>query len=169
MNDHSFILVADNIRSLENIGTFFRVGDAFGAEAVYIVGISGYPDLGEQDTRRPWLRERNTRAIKKTALSGFESMPFKYFPTIDECIVAIKKKGCSIVCIEQDPRAKKLESVQSIPFPCCFVFGNEVTGVSQEFLAAADLILELTQQGKGKSLNVSVMAGIVCYISSYLV
>lgn len=169
MNNKNFVIVADNIRSLENIGSLFRIGDAFGAEALYIVGISGYPDLGEQDKRRPWLKEKNTKAIKKTALSGFDSLPFKYFESVDACLKEIVNKNYSIVSVEQDPRSQKIETVKSIPMPCCLVFGNEVTGVSKEFLDNSEAIVEISQYGIGKSLNVSVSAGIVCHILRHLV
>ncbi|MDQ3099518.1 MAG: TrmH family RNA methyltransferase [bacterium] len=164
-----FILVADNIRSLENVGSLFRIADAFGAEAIYIVGISGYPDMGEKDARRQWLRDKNTKAIKKSGLSGLTSIPFTYFATIEECLQEIRRKNYSIVSIEQQEKSVKLETVKSVPFPCCLIFGNEVTGVSQKFLDDSDLILEITQYGQGKSLNVSVCAGITCYILTHLV
>jgi 23S rRNA (guanosine2251-2'-O)-methyltransferase len=169
MHTHQFILVADNIRSLENIGSLFRIGDAFGADAIYIVGISGYPDMGENDTRRQWLREKNTKAIQKTALTGLTTVPFTYFATTEECLAEIKKNEYHLVSVEQDSRAQKIETLTSLPFPCCIVFGNEVTGVSKEFLDESEQILEITQYGSGKSLNVSVSAGIVCYILSHLV
>lgn len=166
MQKNQFILVADNIRSLENVGSLFRIADAFAAEAIYIVGISGYPDMGELDPRRPWLKDKNTKAIRKTALTGLDTTPFQYFPSVKECLTQIKLKKYKIVCIEQDPRSIKIDKLTKVPSPCCLIFGNEVTGVSAEFLDEAELILEIPQLGKGKSLNVSVSAGIVCYLAA---
>jgi tRNA G18 (ribose-2'-O)-methylase SpoU len=155
-------LLADNIRSLENVGSLFRLADAIMVERVILVGISAYPDMGESDTRRPWLRERMHKLIKKTALSGID-VPFEYYQTAEEAVDSLKKRGTSIICIEQDERSVLYNSEYSVHFPCCIVLGNELDGVSKVFLDSADLILEIPMFGKGKSLNVSVSAGIVAY------
>ncbi len=156
-------IVADNIRSLENIGSLFRIADAIGAQKLIFVGISGYPDMKENDTRRPWLREKQDRQIRKSSLKTIEYTPFERYETVTEAIKIIQSQKTFIVCVEQNENSVPFNSKYEIKYPCCLVFGNELTGVSKEFLDAADLILEVKQHGKGKSLNVSVCAGIVAF------
>lgn len=162
MQQKDLVIIADNIRSLENIGSLFRTGDAVGVKEILCVGISGYPDAGDDDTRRPGLRYRQHQMLSKTALSGIE-VPFKYFPSVGACLEYVKACGYFIVVVEQDSRSVDLFSDFNMRFPCCVVLGNELTGVSKEFLDAADVIVELPLQGKGVSLNVAVSAGIVLY------
>ena len=162
MNEKGIVIIADNIRSLENVGSLFRTGDAVGVKEILCVGISGYPDMGEKDTRRPYLRAKQHQMLSKTALSGIH-IPCKYFPTMEECLQYVHTQGLYIVVVEQDDRSVDLFSNFEIRYPYCVVMGNEVTGVSKEFLEVADVIVEIPMMGKGKSLNVSVCAGIVLY------
>jgi 23S rRNA (guanosine2251-2'-O)-methyltransferase len=156
-------IVADNIRSLENVGSLFRVADAICAERILLIGISGYPNMKDSDKRRPWLREKNHKQIQKSALMTVDTVPFEYFPSTEECIKALKESGYFIVCAEQTSESKTYTSKYEVDFPCALVFGHEKDGVSQAFLDASDLTLEIPQYGSGKSLNVAVSAGVLSY------
>lgn len=162
MNTKDITIIADNIRSLENVGSLFRTGDAVGVKEILCVGISGYPDMGEKDTRRPYLRSKQHQMLSKTALSGIH-IPCTYFPTTEDCLQYVRAQRLYIVVVEQDARSVDIFSSFDLRFPCCVVFGNEVSGASKEFLDAADVIIEIPMMGQGKSLNVSVSAGIVLY------
>jgi tRNA G18 (ribose-2'-O)-methylase SpoU len=161
--DKKIVFVADNIRSLENIGSLFRTADGVGAAEVMCVGISGYPNMGEHDTRRPYLREKNHKMIQKTALSGIE-LPFRYFATASDALSYLQHEGYFIVCVEQTARSVQIFGTYEIQFPCALVLGHELDGVSPAFVESADLILEIPMYGKGKSLNVGVAAGIAGYV-----
>lgn len=175
MSTSELILVADNIRSIENTGALFRLADGVGAKELILVGITPYPDLGEADTRRPWLRHRVTERLRKTALSGFE-VAFRYFEKQVEAIVYLHQQDAFIVAVEQTSRSIVLNNQDSISNnqimtnyqlskkgTIALVVGHEVEGVSREFVEAADLCVEIPMYGKGKSLNVSVAAGIAAY------
>ena len=162
MLEKSIILVADNIRSLENVGSLFRTADAVGVTEILCVGISGYPDAGALDHRRPYLRIKQHKALAKTALSGI-SVPFRYFPSVSECISYIQSHRLFVLVVEQDETAVDLFSEYQIQYPLCVIVGNELTGVSKEFIDIADLIVQIPMHGNGISLNVSVSGGIVLY------
>lgn len=161
---NNLIIVADNVRSIENTGAMFRLADGVGAKELLLVGITPYPDLGQADTRRPWLRIRVTERLQKTGLSGM-SVPFKWFEKTEDCISYLKGLNYYIVIVEQtdksDPynQAFKNLSAENV----AMVVGHEVEGVSKEFIESADLCVDIPMYGKGVSLNVSVAAGIVAY------
>ncbi len=148
------VAVLDNIRSLNNIGSFFRTADAFGIEALYLCGITATPPH---------------RDIHKTALGATESVAWKYFPSVVEAILSLKQDGYRVVCIEQTDESKPLWSFE-FDQPTALIFGNEVDGVSDEAISACDLALEIPQSGTKHSLNVSVCGGIVlwhCYAKHF--
>ena len=143
------IIVLENIRSLTNIGAIFRTADAFKIEAIHLVGI----------TARPPHRE-----IQKTALGATESVEWKYFENIDDCISIIKEKNYSLASIEQTEGSILLSEIKDRNDKgFAIVMGNEVDGVEQSTINASDLCIELPQYGTKHSLNVSVCAGIVMY------
>lgn len=165
------IIVADNIRSIENTGAIFRVADGVGAQKVVLVGITPYPDLGESDSRRPWLRHKMSTKLKKTALDGM-STEFAYFANVEETLEYLRQLKCILVAVEQTATSVALSQLTKVlqehmrNDPCktiVIILGNETEGVSQAFLEASDLKIEIPMYGKGKSLNVAVAAGIAAY------
>ena len=100
---------------------------------------------------------------KKSGLSGLQTVKAAYFPTAEEAITRLKEEGYQIVCVEQTEKSVDFRSAYTVSSRCAIVMGNEIEGVSKDFLDAADLILEIPMKGAGKSLNVSVSAGIVGY------
>ncbi len=143
------IVVLDNVRSMNNIGSIFRSCDAFGVEKLCLCGITATPP---------------NREINKTALGATESVEWEYFTNTLDCIIFFKNKGYKIFCIEQTSNSTLL---QNFDFPleehCLLVFGNEVEGVSQEIIDLADQVIELPQFGTKHSLNVAVTCGIVLW------
>ena len=146
------IVVKENIRSLNNVGTIFRTCDAFNVEAVYLVGITAKPPH---------------REIQKTALGATESVDWEYFETSQQAIATLKSNGFSIFSIEQVEGSTPIDEVSKIACNKMALFlGNEITGVDQLTIDSSDSCLEIPQYGTKHSLNVSVCAGIViweCY------
>ena len=141
------ILVLDNIRSMENVGSFFRTADAFRIEAIYLCGI----------TARPPHRE-----IHKTALGADESVDWKYFTTTAEACEQLKSDGYRIFAVEQVENSIMLDDFKA-PEKSAYIFGNEVDGVDDEALKYCEQAVEIPQKGTKHSLNVSVSGGIIMY------
>lgn len=142
-------VVLDSIRSLTNVGTFFRTCDAFNVDKIYLCGITAEPPH---------------REIQKTALGATESMDWEYRESISELIKELKSEGKKICSIEQTEKTILLQNVVNIPDNhFVLVFGNEVNGVDQNIIDISDYIIEIPQFGTKHSLNVSVCAGIVIW------
>ena len=142
-------ILLDNVRSLHNVGSAFRTADAFRLEKIYLTGITGTPPH---------------REIHKTALGATESVAWEYFESAAGAVLDLKKKGHQIIVVEQTTESKALNLFLPVPgIKCCFVFGNEVDGVSEEVIEMADEALEIPQAGTKHSLNISVCLGIVVW------
>ena len=141
------IIVLDNIRSLNNIGSVFRTADAFLIEAVYLCGITAQPPH---------------REIQKTALGATESVHWEYFTTTTEAINQLKTKGYKIAAIEQAENSIMLNDFNPNE-KLAVIFGNEVNGVEQEAINESDYVIEIPQQGTKHSLNISVSCGVVIW------
>ena len=143
------IVVLDDVRSMYNIGSVFRTCDAFRVEALYLCGICQTPPSTE---------------IHKTALGAEESISWKYFKTTLEAVEALRKEGYTVLSVEQVEHSTKLQTfVPQRDLNYAVVLGNEVKGVHQEVVDAADGCLEIPQLGTKHSMNVSVTAGIIIY------
>lgn len=143
------VVVLDNIRSLNNVGSFFRTCDAFAVEKIVLCGITGTPP---------------DREIHKTALGAEESVCWDYFASTCEAIGSLKAAGYAIVAVEQIREAVMLdrfEPREGIRY--ALVFGNEVFGVSDEAVGMCDEAIEIPQAGTKHSLNVSVSGGVVLW------
>lgn len=148
-NKNPIVLVLDNIRSLNNVGSAFRTADAFLLEAVYLCGVTGTPPNPE---------------IHKTALGATETVNWKHYKTTLECIDDLKKSGYTVCSIEQAERSTMLNGfITEKNKKYALVFGNEVYGVEQEVINKSDEVIEIPQFGSKHSLNVSVTIGIVCW------
>ncbi|MCB9361145.1 MAG: RNA methyltransferase [Flavobacteriales bacterium] len=143
------IVVLDNIRSLNNIGSVFRTADSFLLEAIYLCGITAQPPH---------------RDIQKTALGATESVTWKHFESTTQAIEALKQDNYKIASIEQTENSVMLnEYTVNKNEKLAIVFGNEVKGVEQEVINNSDVVIEIPQYGTKHSLNISVSAGIVIW------
>lgn len=142
------VVVLDNVRSLHNVGSVFRTSDAFRVEAVYLCGITSVPPSAE---------------IHKTALGAEDSVAWRYFDDTLDAVDDLRRRGYSVLAVEQAEESVSLEKLSPQKFPCAVIFGNEVKGVAQEVLDKCDGCLEIPQFGVKHSLNVSVAAGIVIW------
>ncbi|MBW3469278.1 RNA methyltransferase [Arthrospiribacter ruber] len=140
------VVVLDNIRSLNNVGSAFRTSDAFLLEKIYLCGITGTPPH---------------RDIQKTALGATESVEWEHMPDTLEAIEFLKKNGYTICGLEQVENSIQLNEFQpKAQEKYALVFGNEVFGVDDKVLKACDYILEIPQLGTKHSLNIAVTMGI---------
>lgn len=143
------IVVLDNIRSLNNIGSVFRTSDAFLVEKIYLCGICATPPNKE---------------IHKTALGATESVAWEYVEDTLTLIQKLKAENIKVLAIEQAENSTKLNTF----FPkkdekYAIVMGNEVKGVQQEVVNASNLCIEIPQLGTKHSLNISVTTGVVIW------
>ena len=143
------IVVLDDVRSMHNVGSVFRTGDAFRIEAVYLCGITSTPPMAE---------------IHKTALGAEDSVTWKYFDTALEAVETLKAEGYEVYSVEQAHGSTMLQDFTPINNKkYAVVLGNEVKGVHQEVIDASDGCLEIPQFGTKHSMNVSVTGGIIIW------
>lgn len=141
------IIVLDNIRSLSNVGAFFRTADAFRIEELLLCGITACPPH---------------REIHKTALGADETVKWRYFETTEAACRQLKEEGYRIFAVEQIEGSIPMQDYE-FSKQTAFVLGNEVEGVSEEALPYCEGAIELPQVGTKHSINVSVCAGIVMW------
>lgn len=143
------VVVLDNVRSAQNVGSFFRTADAFGIEQIALAGITSTPP---------------NREIHKTALGAELSVAWSYYPTTLECVQRLRKEGYKIIAIEQIEGATMLDEFRAASdTKYALVFGNEVEGVDQAIADIVDGAIEIPQVGTKHSLNVSVSAGVLMW------
>jgi len=143
------IIILDNIRSLNNIGSVFRTSDAFLVKKIYLCGITATPPHKD---------------IHKTALGSTDTVEWEYGKNTLDVINKLKDDKVSIISLEQAENAILLnEFMPEKNKIYALVFGNEVKGVSQQVVDASDTVLEIPQFGTKHSLNISVSAGIVIW------
>jgi len=143
------IVVLDNIRSLNNIGSVFRTSDAFLLEKIYLCGITAQPPHKD---------------IHKTALGATESVEWEYMEDTLDCVERLQKEGYHCLAIEQAENSLILNKFDSSKHDKIAVFfGNEVKGVQQSVIDKCDNCIEIPQLGTKHSLNVSVSAGVVLW------
>lgn len=143
------IVVLDNVRSANNVGSVFRTSDALLIEKVYLCGITATPP---------------NKDIQKTALGAQDSVPWEYIENTESVVIKLKDSGYKVYAIEQVENSISLETF----FPeenekLVVVFGNEVKGVSQEVVDLCDGAIEIPQFGTKHSFNISVSCGIVLW------
>lgn len=143
------VVVLDDVRSMYNVGSIFRTGDAFRIEALYLCGISATPPATE---------------IHKTALGAEDSVEWQHFDSALEAVKRLKENGYVVLAVEQCEGSTKLhEFIPEQDKKYAVVLGNEVKGVHQDVIDACDGCLEIVQLGTKHSMNVSVTAGIIMY------
>ena len=143
------VIILDNVRSMNNIGSAFRTSDAFLVEKIVLTGITAQPPH---------------REIHKTALGATETVDWQYHESTTTAVAAFKKLGYQIIAIEQADESISLFNFQpEISEKYCLVFGNEVMGVEEAVVQHADLCVEIPQFGAKHSLNISVSIGVVVW------
>jgi tRNA G18 (ribose-2'-O)-methylase SpoU len=143
------IVILDNIRSGNNIGSVFRTGDALRIEAVYLCGICAQPPQKD---------------IQKTALGSTETVAWEYFESTLEAIEKAENEGFIVYAVEQTNSSIMLDEFKPRKdVKIAIVMGNEVRGVEQDAIDKCHGVLEIPQFGSKHSFNISVSTGIVLW------
>ncbi len=145
---HTVIVILDDVRSMHNVGAIFRTCDAFAVETLYLCGYTPAPPH---------------RDIHKTALGAEETVTWRNFDTTIDAVNNAREAGYKILAVEQAHNSTPLNELNWKDEKVALVFGNEVTGVNDEVLAAADSCIEIPQWGSKHSLNISVSVGVVLW------
>ena len=147
------VLVLDNIRSVENVGSIFRTAEGLGVSKLYLIGTTPTP-------LDRFGRKRSD--MVKVALGAEETLEWEYRENIVEVLDELKSQNFQIISLEQSERSSDLKSFKPQDV-FALIVGNEVDGVSKETLEISDEIVEIEMRGKKESLNVSVSTGIALY------
>ena len=143
------IVILDNIRSANNVGSVFRSSDAFLIDKVYLCGITATPP---------------NKDIQRTALGATDSVAWEYKKDTLSLLKELQKEGVMIASIEQAENAIMLNKFSPPKNKkLAIVLGNEVKGVQQEVVSASDTCIEIPQLGTKHSLNISVTCGVVLW------
>jgi 23S rRNA (guanosine2251-2'-O)-methyltransferase len=140
-------VLLDNIRSLYNVGSFFRTADGAGVERLYLSGITGRPPRKE---------------IAKTALGAEERVAWEGVGDPLALVDRLRGQHYEVAAIETSARAVDLFDWQP-RFPVCVLFGSEIDGLSAELLDRCDTHVRIPMLGLKHSLNVSTAGGVVLY------
>jgi 23S rRNA (guanosine2251-2'-O)-methyltransferase len=144
-----FIIILDNVRSHNNVGSVFRTADAFLTQKICLCGI----------TARPPHRD-----INKTALGATESVEWSYFESTADAVKRLREEGCVIIGIEQTEGSIELQNIIIDPRRTYgLVFGHEINGVDQDVIDMCDMCVEIPQFGTKHSFNIAVSTGIVLW------
>jgi 23S rRNA (guanosine2251-2'-O)-methyltransferase len=139
------VVVLDNLRSAQNVGSIFRICDGAGVEALWLCGITCYPPDAK---------------LTKTALGSQDDVVWHHEADVERVVQRLKNEGFHIVVIEQTDRSIGYD--QFVPSsPVCLVVGHEITGVHEKVVAMADSAVDIEMWGKKNSLNAAVAGGIV--------
>lgn len=141
------VALLDNLRSLYNVGAFFRTADAAGLRQLYLCGTTGHPPH---------------RAINKTALGAEDSVHWEYAPNGILVVERLRAKGFEITAAETSVKSVDLFDWKPA-FPVCLIFGNELDGIRPELAAMADTHVRIPMLGMKHSLNVATAGGVVIY------
>ncbi len=141
------VVLADNIRSLHNVGAIFRTADGANLQGIYLCGITGKPPRNE---------------IRKTSLGAEQTVPWRFEKDAVKTAQKLKKDGYQIVVLEQTTHSVDFGGA-AYRFPLCLVIGHEYDGVQDDLVRMADVAVEVPMYGHKLSLNVSVAFGIVVY------
>lgn len=143
------VLILDDVRSLNNVGSTFRTADAFRCESIYLCGITATPPH---------------REIHKTALGAEDSVEWKYEKNVIDAIHKLKSDGFTIIAIEQAEGGIMLNDFKvDASKKYALIFGHEINGVSDAALELCDAAIEIPQSGTKHSINVSVCVGVVVW------
>ncbi len=143
------VAVLDNVRSAQNVGAFFRTGDAFGVERIALCGITATPP---------------SREIHKSSLGAEFTVAWEYYSSTAQAVAQLKEQGYTLLAIEQVDGAVMLDSLAvDRGKKYALVFGNEVSGVEQTVVDMCDGAIEIPQVGTKHSINVSVCGGVVLW------
>jgi tRNA G18 (ribose-2'-O)-methylase SpoU len=140
-------VLLDNVRSLYNVGSFFRTADAAAVEKLYLCGITGRPPK---------------RALTKTALGAEETVAWEHGWDAVAMLEALRARGVEMAAVETSVHAVDLFDWKP-RFPVCLVFGHEVEGIRAQIADRCDTHVRIPMLGMKHSLNVATAGGVAIY------
>lgn len=143
-----FVVVLDNVRSMNNVGSVMRTCDAFLCDTLYLCGITATPPH---------------RDITKTAIGAENSVHWIYSKSTINVVMDLKSKGFKVFAIEQTNTSVMLHNIVFDDQSVAFVFGNEIDGVAADIIHACDGVIEIPQLGTKHSFNISVSCGMLLW------
>ena len=141
------VLVLDNIRSLYNVGSFFRTADGFGVAKIWLCGITGTPEQ---------------HGVQKVALGAELSVPWEYAAKTWRVVERLRSEGFAVVGLESAPGTRSLVGYQTAG-PTALVVGNEIRGLTPALQKRLDAVLEIPMLGVKESFNVATAGAIALY------
>jgi 23S rRNA (guanosine2251-2'-O)-methyltransferase len=148
-NKIPLVIVLDNVRSMNNIGSVFRTADAFLVKKIFLCGITAIPPHKD---------------IHKTALGATESVDWEYFENTLDALEFLKSEGYFLLSVEQAENSLQLGKYEfDYSKKTAIILGHEVRGVQQQVVNFCDNVLEVPQFGTKHSINISVCTGIVVW------
>jgi tRNA G18 (ribose-2'-O)-methylase SpoU len=145
---HPIHVVANNIRSIHNVGSVFRTCDAAGVAHLHLCGFTGTPE---------------DRRLLKTALGAEQTVSWSYSPEARDVVSDLRDQGFQIAALEITTDRRRVQTLKTNDFPLALIIGNEVEGISEDLIDASDFAIEIPQYGTKQSLNVSVAFGIAVF------
>ncbi len=141
------VVLLDNVRSMYNVGAFFRTADAAGIEGLRLCGITGRPPKS---------------TITKTALGAEAIVPWEHFWDPIPAAADLRARGYEIAAVETSMTSVDLYDWKP-RFPVCMIFGHEVDGIRPDLLAMCDTHVRIPMLGVKHSLNVATAGGVVLF------
>ena len=151
MKRNPIYVIADNIRSLYNVGAIFRTSDGIMAEKIFLCGMTGIPPR---------------REIEKTSLGACEVVPWEYRQKAIDAIKELKEKGVQIVALELTETSEHYAEAE-FSYPCALIVGHEINGINDDIMPLVDKAIEIPMLGRANSLNVANAFGIAAYQMLY--
>ena len=149
------VVVLDNLRSVYNVGSIFRTGNAVGIEKIYLCGTTPTP-LDTKGNKR--------KDFAKVALGAEDTVAWEYFESSYECVRKLQESGFYIISLEQDKRSVNYSDIDiQEKKDISFVIGNEVDGVDYDIIKMSDIVAEIPMLGSKESLNVTIAFGVAVY------
>jgi tRNA G18 (ribose-2'-O)-methylase SpoU len=152
-NKKKVFLILDNIRSVQNTGAIFRTADAAGISKIYLCGYTPAPIDRFGRKRKDFI---------KTSLGAEKTVNWEKCESIEVLLEKLKNENVFLAAIEQSENSLDYKKFEA-KFPIAFIFGNEVSGISENILKKCDVVLEIPMMGKKESLNISVSLGIAIF------
>ena len=143
-----FVVLLDNVRSMNNVGSMMRTCDAFLCDTMFLCGITAKPPH---------------RDITKTAIGAENSVNWQYAENTLDAVLSLKLKGYQVFAVEQTTDSVMLQNTVFGDAPVAFVFGNEIDGVDAAVIAHCDGVIEIPQLGTKHSFNIAVSCGMVLW------
>lgn len=155
------VVIADNIRSLDNVGLLFRSCELARVKKLYLTGYTGYPRQ-DKDARPKDVADRHQRRIEKTAVYALAHQPWEYVADAAALVKQLKDDEHQIVALEQTDASVPYHEA-TYTSPTAIIVGHEREGVSQELIDLADTVVEIPVLGMGNSHNAAIATSIVLY------